>query len=43
MFIQFALTFNGYSRTGVHKREGVDKAGDKLWTRLSTLSTGGCG
>ena len=43
MFIQFALTFSGCSSTTVHKREGVNKAGDKLWTRLSTLSTGGCG
>ena len=43
MFIQFALTFDGCSSTAVHKREGVNKAGDKVWTRLSTLSTGVCG
>jgi hypothetical protein len=43
MFIQFALTFDGCSSTEVHKREGVDKAGDKLWTELFKLSTEGCG
>jgi hypothetical protein len=43
MFIQFALTLEHYSRTEVHRKEGVDKAGDKLWTELFKLSTEGCG